>query len=76
MNHMMMLNAQALIQIMRKRLCGKAHERVQELMGLIQSEMFKVDSDLAIRLVPDCVYRGGCYELKTCGRFYQMQENG
>lgn len=71
-NHMMMLNAQALIQIMRKRLCGKAHERVQELMNLIQLEMFRVDPDLAIRLVPDCVYRSGCYELKTCGRFYQL----
>ena len=71
-NHMMMLNAQALIQIMRKRLCGKAHAKVQELMGLICEEMQGVDFDLFTRLVPDCVYRSGCYELKTCGRFYQL----
>lgn len=71
-NHKMVLNAQALIDMMRKRLCmrcapdtRKIAENIKELM------MGGADQDIQILgevLVPNCVYRGGCPEFKSCGR--------
>lgn len=65
-NHMMLINAQALIQLARKRLCTKAHAETQEVVRDIVS---KLPPELAKFCVPECEYRGGiCYELKPCGR--------
>jgi hypothetical protein len=72
-NHMMFLNAQALIQMARKRLCGKSSEKTRELMGEIRHHLAYVDQALAAHMVPECEYRGFCPELKPChtilGRF-------
>jgi len=67
-NHMMICNAQSLINMARKRLCHKAHPETIEVMELIKNDLFKVDPDLASILVPECQYRGKCYELKPCGK--------
>lgn len=60
-------NAQALINISRKRLCKQAHRNTikawQEVCKLVR----EIDMPLYANLVPDCVYRGMCYEFKTCG---------
>jgi hypothetical protein len=66
-NHAMMINAQALINMARKRLCNKAHEETREVMVEIQGALFGIDRDLSLAMVPDCEYRGKCYELKPCG---------
>ena len=65
-NHLMLMNAQSLINVARKRLCRKSHEETRKVMILIKEEILKVDPDLYEFLVPECVYRGKCYELKPC----------
>ena len=67
-NHAMLINAQALINMARKRLCSKASPETQEVMAAIKRKIHLVDPDLAAVMVPDCVYRGGCHELQPCGR--------
>lgn len=68
-NHMMFLNAQTLINIARKRLCLQASQETVIVMEMIKDGVEKVDKDLAFCMQPDCVYRGNCYEFKTCGRW-------
>ena len=69
-NHSMLINAAALIQMARKRLCKQAHAKTRDVMKGIQKAIAKADPALAKFLVPECEYRGGvCHELKTCGRF-------
>lgn len=68
-NHAMLLNAQALINMARKRLCHKAHPETRLLMEHIKDCMKPVDPDLARYMVPECVYRGDvCHELRPCGK--------
>lgn len=69
-NHAMLINAQALINMARKRLCHKAHPETRLLMEHIKDHMKPVDPDLAKYMVPECIYRGDvCHELKSCGRY-------
>ena len=68
-NHAMLINAQALINMARKRLCHKAHPETRILMEHIKDSMAHVDPELAKHMVPECVYRGGvCHELRPCGK--------
>jgi len=68
--HSMLINAQALIQMARKRLCSKAHKETQMVMGKLIDKMFDVDPHLSMFMIPECEYRGGfCPELKSCGRY-------
>ena len=72
-HHGMLINAQALINMARKRLCSKAHVEAVKVMEMIQEEVSKVDPDLANHMVPECVYRGGvCHELKSCGKMAEL----
>jgi hypothetical protein len=67
-NHGMLINAQALIGMARKRLCYKSHKKTREIMLILKEEIRKVDGSLPSYLVPDCIYRGRCHELKPCAR--------
>lgn len=65
--HEFLANAQAMINISRRRLCNQASKETrvtwQETLEAIkedQPELYKV-------CVPDCIYRGWCYEYKSCG---------
>lgn len=66
-NHMMLCNAQALINMARKRLCYKAHKKTRAVMMHIRDCLFTVDLALANSMVRECEYRKGCYEIKSCG---------
>ena len=60
-------NQQNLIDTMRKRLCYCASPETREYAEDFKAELHKthpLESDV---LVPNCVYRGGCPEFKTCG---------
>lgn len=68
-NHAMLINAAALIQMARKRLCTGSHTDTRKIMQVMCSKIAEVDPALAHFLVPECDYRGGvCHELKSCGR--------
>lgn len=65
-NHAMFLNAQALINMSRKRLCRKASPETQAVMWAIQRAC---PDWLSRYMVAECEYRGGvCHELRSCGR--------
>ena len=67
-NHAMLINAAALIQMARKRLCTQAHAHTRTAMRAILEAVAAVDPALATYMVPECKYRGGvCHELKSCG---------
>lgn len=74
-NHAMLINAQGLINMARKRLCFKAHEKTRKVMEAIRAQVALVDPDLAVYMVPECIYRNGCHELKSCGQ-YQLLSGG
>ena len=69
-NHMMIINAQALINMSRKRLCRKSHDKTIEVWEHVKDSLQGVDPDLCKRMVKDCEYRNGCYEKKPCGYWY------
>lgn len=66
---MCVCNAQALINISRKRLCNKASkETIQAWYDVVQA-VRKVDPIVADFCKPNCVYRNECTEPDTCGYF-------
>lgn len=67
-NHTMILNAQTLINMARRRLCYKASKETRDVFNAIIDAVAKVDEDLPKFLEPECIYRGGfCHEPKMCG---------
>lgn len=66
-NHMCEADAQALINISRKRLCRQAAQETREAWKQVRDEVQKIDPVLASVMVPECVYRGFCPEMKPCG---------
>ena len=65
-NHSMKINAEALINLARKRLCLTSHEETVYIMNMIKEEIAKVNHNLGQMLVPNCVYRNGlCKEIKS-----------
>ena len=64
----MMANAQALINISRKRLCSCASKETREAWKQVIDEIRKIDPVLADKCVPECLYRGFCPEwMSSCG---------
>lgn len=59
------VNAQALINMSRKRLCGCADETARLVMYKIKSEILRLEPELGNKMVPECVYRGFCSENNT-----------
>ena len=60
-------NAQALINIARKRLCSQASVETREVMDAIKKEVEKKDPIVAEVMVKECIYRGYCPEMWSCG---------
>ena len=68
-NHAMLINAQAVINMSRKRLCHMAHAETRRLMEHIKDRMIVADPDLAAVMAPECHYRGFiCHERAMCGQ--------
>ena len=67
-NHECDANAQALINISRRRLCKQASPETQEAWKLVKQKVSEIDPIMASVMVPDCIYRGGvCREMSCCG---------
>lgn len=60
-------NAQALINMARKRLCTQASSETREVMRAIKQEVKKQDEIVGKAMVRECIYRGFCPEMKSCG---------
>lgn len=61
------VNAQALINISRKRLCQHASPETREAWNAVKNAIHAVDPTMASVMVPECVYRGFCPEPQCCG---------
>lgn len=66
-HHMMIANAQGLIDMARRRLCLKSHKTTVDVMRKIREAVKAEDEDLAKVMVPECEYRQGCHEFSSCG---------
>ncbi len=58
-NHTMVLNANHLLDMSKKRLCMQAEADTRVVMNLIKKAVYLVDPDLANHMVPQCLYRNG-----------------
>lgn len=68
-NMILYCNAEELMIIANKRLCGRAAENTQRVTRMMCAEAAEAFPEIADYLVPMCVYHGGvCYELQSCGR--------
>lgn len=62
-------NMQSLIDSFRKRLCFQASKETRELAEDFKRALHETKPELADVLVPNCIYRCGCPEFRTCGYF-------
>lgn len=73
-NHACEANAQALINISRKRLCNCASPETRQAWQEVKNKVAETEPELASRMVRECVYRNGfCPEFVTCG-YYKSKE--
>jgi len=65
--HECIANAQAIINISRKRLCSCASLESQQAWKAVLQALKEKEPELYSVCVPECVYRGFCPEIKSCG---------
>lgn len=68
-NHACEADAQAMINISRKRLCNCASKDTREAWQKVKDETAKTEPELARCMVKECVYRGFCPEMFSCGYY-------
>jgi len=78
-DHTMVLNPQALINISRKRLCNKTDVVTQNIWRQVHQTIARHNNPfvamIATVMLPDCEYRGGtCHELNPCGKRKSNEE--
>lgn len=66
-NHACEANAQAIINISRKRLCNCASPETREAWQVVRDKIAECEPELASCMVRECVYRGFCPEMFGCG---------
>jgi len=67
-NHYFEANAQSIINISRKRLCNNSHKETREKwIEFLKNKVELCEPELYSVCVPECIYRGFCPEIKTCG---------
>lgn len=66
-NHGCEADVQALINISRKRLCNCASPETREAWQAVKDEVAKVEPEIASCMVKECIYRGFCPEMHSCG---------
>lgn len=61
------MNAEELITICQKRLCGCAAEETRQVAVMIKKLVLDKCPEFAELLVPPCVFNGRCNEMYPCG---------
>lgn len=63
------VNAEELMIVANKRLCGKADKVTREIVQMMCEEACKKTPEIKEFLVPMCKYHGGkCHEIYPCGK--------
>lgn len=73
-SHIIDVNAEQLMFMAHRRLCGQADATTRFVMTQICKEVEKVNPEFKGFLVPMCVYRHECPEFRTCGYYDKLQE--
>ena len=72
----MTVNAQALINMSKVRLCYCADKDARKVMFEIVRQIKEIEPELGSKLVPNCIYRGFCSENnKQCGYSKEFLRN-
>lgn len=66
-SHVMVVNAQELMFMARKRLCHMASKNCRKIMQMIRMAVLKTNPEFEDVLVPQCEYLHSCPEFKPCG---------
>ena len=66
-NMRLFLNAQEIINISKVRLCNKAEKETKKIWNEVITKLKKIEPELAAACVPNCIYKGFCPEIKSCG---------
>ena len=74
-SHIMLVNAQELMFMARRRLCGMADKDTQKIMRMIVREVLKTNPEFKEVLVPNCEYLHSCPEFFSCGRYDKVSVN-
>lgn len=69
----MTCNAQALINISRKRLCACASKETREVWQAVKDAIAEIEPVMAKRMCRECIYRGLCPEINPCGFVYSKK---
>jgi thymidylate synthase ThyX len=69
----MTCNAQALINISRKRLCTCASKETREVWQAVKDAIAEIDPIMAKHMVRECEYRNMCPEIKGCS-YYESKK--
>lgn len=73
-SHIMEVNAEQLIFMSHRRLCGMADTTTRYIMTQICREVEKVNPEFKGFLIPMCKYRHECPEFRSCG-YYKEHNN-
>ena len=65
--HTIEINAQALINISRRRLCHQAAPETRQAWKAVLNTLSEKEPELRSVCVRECIYRGYCPEIKPCG---------
>jgi hypothetical protein len=65
-SHECIADAQAIINISRKRLCTQASLETRTAWKALLKELKKKEPEIVSVCVPECIYRGFCPEIKSC----------
>lgn len=68
-------NTQALIDTMRKRLCHQASPETREYAEDFKAALHEIEPEISDVLVCNCVYRGFCPEMQSCGMWENLAKN-
>lgn len=67
--HTMEINAESLMFMARRRLCGQADPTTRYVMSLVCKAIEESNPEFKGHLVPMCVYQGRCPEFRSCGYY-------
>lgn len=73
-SHIIDVNAEQLMFMSHRRLCGMADATTRYIMTQICKEVEKVNPEFKGFLIPMCEYRHECPEFKSCG-YYKEHNN-
>lgn len=65
--HVALVNAQAILEISDRRLCFEASTETQLSWATVKTEIAKIEPQMAALMTPPCVKQGVCTEWTDCG---------